>query len=90
MTPLATMNLGIPEVATKVGGNPEIVVPNKSGFLVANDQQAEFSAAMTALAADAMSRKKMGLKAETQIFSRFASSVMADNYRRLSTRLTGV
>jgi glycosyltransferase involved in cell wall biosynthesis len=89
MTLLETMSLGIPSVATEVGGTPEIVVHAESGYLVPNDQQDQFFSAMKSLAEDPGLRRKMGQNAKRIFLQRFDSSVMADKYLRLYTRITG-
>jgi glycosyltransferase involved in cell wall biosynthesis len=83
------MSLGIPSVATEVGGTPEIVVHAESGYLVPNDQQDQFFSAMKSLAEDPGLRRKMGQNAKRIFLQRFDSSVMADKYLRLYTRITG-
>lgn len=49
MTLLEAMSLGIPAVATHVGGNPEIVVDGQTGFLTENNNQEAFLSAMLQL-----------------------------------------
>lgn len=49
MTLLEAMSLGIPAVATNVGGNPEIVVDGQTGFLTESNNKEEFLSAMLKL-----------------------------------------
>lgn len=49
MTLLEAMSLGIPAVATHVGGNPEIVVDGQTGFLTENNNKEAFLSAMLKL-----------------------------------------
>lgn len=49
MTLLEAMSLGIPAVATRVGGNPEIVVDGQTGFLTENNNKEAFVSAMLVL-----------------------------------------
>ncbi|MEQ5814953.1 glycosyltransferase [Marinobacter sp. NFXS11] len=52
MTLLEAMSLGIPAVATHVGGNPEIVVDGQTGFLTQNNNKEAFLSAMLRLLED--------------------------------------
>lgn len=49
MTLLEAMSLGIPAVATHVGGNPEIVIDGQTGFLTENNNKEAFLSAMLKL-----------------------------------------
>ena len=51
---------GLPIVATKVGGNPEIVQNGENGFLVPPNEPGKMADAIEALAVDANLRVKLG------------------------------
>jgi glycosyltransferase involved in cell wall biosynthesis len=56
--------VGTPVIATAVGGVPEIVEPGVSGLLVPPGDEGAFAAAMSELAADEATRRRMGAEAE--------------------------
>jgi glycosyltransferase involved in cell wall biosynthesis len=57
---LEAMGVGLPVVATRVGGNPELVVDGVTGLLVPPGDPDAMGTAMAALAADPVLRQRMG------------------------------
>ena len=57
---LEAMAAGLPVVATRVGGNAELIEHERSGLLVAPGEVAPLRAALAALASDAALRKRLG------------------------------
>jgi glycosyltransferase involved in cell wall biosynthesis len=88
MTLLETMSLGIPSVATAVGGNPEIVDQYKTGVLVPNDDVMAFATCMLRLAESPSLRYQLGNGAKTRFNERYSASLMAESYYRLYTGIT--
>nr|WP_100639802.1 glycosyltransferase [Marinobacter salexigens] len=80
MTLLEAMSLGIPTVATNVGGNPEILEDGGSGVLVPSDDAASFHQAILLLTTDEDSRKEKSKAATSAFRNRFSSEIMADQY----------
>ena len=80
MTLLEAMSLGIPTVATRVGGTPEIVDDNVTGLLVDSDDLTGFTHAIETLLADAALRKTLGAAASATFAERFSASTMAEQY----------
>ena len=80
MTLLEAMSLGLPTVATKAGGNPEIVVDGETGLLTAVGQPQEFAAAIATTIADEALRKKFGVSARQYFERRFSAASMANAY----------
>jgi glycosyltransferase involved in cell wall biosynthesis len=60
---LESMGVGTPVVATRAGGNPELVEHGASGLLVPPDDPRQLADAMQKILADATLRKRMGDKA---------------------------
>ncbi|RBW49728.1 glycosyltransferase [Marinobacter sp. F3R11] len=83
MTLLEAMSLGIPSVATRVGGNPEIVNHGITGILTEPDQSSAFSTAMNKLYQDPVFRKLQGKAAQKRFFEKFSSEVMVCLYRKI-------
>lgn len=67
---LLAMGAGVPVVASRVGGLPEIVVEGETGWLVDNDPK-EVSAALRALVSDPYRARLMGDRARQYVASRF-------------------
>ncbi len=80
MTLLEAMSLGIPGVATRVGGNPEIVVDGETGVLVDSDDYEGFAGAMVRLATDRETREKMSSAAAERFRACFSAERMAEQY----------
>ncbi len=59
-TILEAMATGLPVVATRVGGNPELVTPGENGLLVPRGDPRELAAAMARLLDDPALRRRMG------------------------------
>ena len=54
------MAVGLPVVASRVGGIPEAVLDGRTGILVAKESPTELADALETLASDAARRKSMG------------------------------
>ena len=80
MTLLEAMSLGIPSVATRVGGNPEIVVDGETGFLVESDDAEGFAGAMVRLATEPETCQKFSDAAVSRFRDRFSAARMAEEY----------
>jgi glycosyltransferase involved in cell wall biosynthesis len=81
MTLLEAMSLGIPTVATRVGGTPEIVEDKETGFLIESDNQEAFTRAIKNLLDQPEQRKKMGSAAKARFEQRFSVKQMVDQYQ---------
>lgn len=64
---LEAMACGKPVVATRVGGNPELVVPDETGILVPPSDPAALGQAVRRLASDAALRREMGARGRARI-----------------------
>ncbi len=73
---LEAMAAGLPIIATRVGGIPELVEDGKTGFLVDPGDSAAFAAAVIKLLQDKSLRQKMGLEARKKIRCNYTSKKM--------------
>ena len=73
-TILETMALGIPNVVTAVGGNPELVIDGQTGFLVQSGDPAALATAVNRLLADDKLRQEMGKAAQKRVVENFSVS----------------
>jgi glycosyltransferase involved in cell wall biosynthesis len=80
LTILEAMAAGLPVVATRVGGNPEII-DAECGRLVPSRQPAAIAAALSELGADAGMRTELGRAARRRVEERFTLDRMVREYR---------
>ncbi len=88
MTLLEAMSLGIPAVATRVGGNPEIVVDGKTGLLSAPDSVPEFAGAINKLITDKSLRHQLSRESMATFRRAFSLEKMVASYELLYDRAT--
>lgn len=81
MTIIEAMGTGLPVVATRVGGVPDMLTDGESGILTENIPEA-VAEALEKLAKDSTLREKMGKNAILES-KRFSSETMAENYVRV-------
>lgn len=68
---LEAMAAGLPVVATRVGGVPELVVPGETGLLVDRGDPAALANAIEQLSLDAPLRRRLGAQGRARAFDRF-------------------
>jgi glycosyltransferase involved in cell wall biosynthesis len=88
LTLLEAMAVGLPVIATAVGGNPEVVVDGVTGRLTPAGNPHAFAAALCELAADPDSWGEYGLAGRARVVSEFDIRRMVDEYEDLYLRLT--
>jgi len=76
-----------PVVATAVGGIPEVVVPDKSAFLVPPGDAVALSQACLRLAADSVTRHSMGQAGLERVVARYGIDAMIDRTAELYAKL---
>lgn len=86
---LEAMVAGRPVVATRVGGNAELVVNGETGFLVESKDSEALAAAICTLLGNRAMREEFCRKAVTRAQERFSARQIADNYRALYNDLLG-
>jgi glycosyltransferase involved in cell wall biosynthesis len=72
-----------PVVATNVGGLAEIVVPDRTGFLVEAKNAGMLAKKITILLEDEVLRKQMGGAGRKLVEDRYSLYAMIDNYQNL-------
>jgi len=83
MTLLEAMSLKIPAVATRVGGNPEIVADGITGLLVEPNMANSFALAIEELERDPVRRSTMGSAASESFEKRFSAGSMVYQYCKI-------
>jgi glycosyltransferase involved in cell wall biosynthesis len=80
LTLLEAMARGLPVVATRVGGNPEVVVEGETGLLVPPRAPAELAAAMVHLLRSPDTRRRMGQAGRCRVEQHFDVRRMVAEY----------
>jgi glycosyltransferase involved in cell wall biosynthesis len=88
-TIMESMAAGKPMVATRVGGNAELVQDGVTGFLVRPRDAVGLAAAVQRLLEDPALAKSMGARAKIRIAQRFSVEAMVEGTERLYDELTG-
>ena len=83
VTLLEAMASGVPAVVTDVGGNREIVLDGKSGYLVPIDDDALLAQKVVVLLEDSVLPTQMGSVAKQRILEYFSVDGMISGYRQL-------
>lgn len=90
ITLLESMRHGVPVVATRVGGNPEVVGHGETGFLVPPRDPESFAAEVVRLLRDAELRARFGHRAREVVREAFCledvAAAYGDLYDQLSAR----
>jgi glycosyltransferase involved in cell wall biosynthesis len=84
---LEAMRGGLPVVATRVGGIPEVVVDSVTGLLVGPDDPGALAGAIGALLPDARRREAMGSAGRSRVAERFGLATMVAAYEDLYARI---
>lgn len=82
---LEAMRAGLPVIATRVGGTPEVVVDGETGILVPDGDAAAMVRAMEQLIASPAQRRHMGEQGHAHMHREFAIHAIADKYFSLYT-----
>lgn len=88
-TILEALASGLPVVATRVGGNPELVVDGVTGSLVPPRDAAALAAAVAEYLDDGPLRRAHGKAARARAVECFSLDRMVNGYRRLYAELAG-
>tara|TARA_B100000214_G_C23969930_1_gene629574 strand:- start:52 stop:1158 length:1107 start_codon:yes stop_codon:yes gene_type:complete len=80
MTLLEAMSLGIPTIATRVGGTPEIVIEGETGLLIESDDLLGFTSAIRLLLEQPDKLSSMAQQAKRRFKERFSARQMVDEY----------
>ena len=80
---LEAMSVGLPIVATRVGGNVEVVEDHRTGLLVSPGTPSELAEAIIALASDPERSRRMGLAGRQRVEDCFDVRRMVCDYEQL-------
>jgi glycosyltransferase involved in cell wall biosynthesis len=83
ITILESMRHGVPVVATRVGGNPELVREGRTGFLVPPRDTERFSAAVVQLLRDRALRERFGAEAKSVVRRDFTLERVVESYAEI-------
>ncbi|HZP83322.1 MAG TPA: glycosyltransferase family 4 protein [Chthonomonadaceae bacterium] len=86
MAIIEAMAMGKPVVATRAGGNPELIADQETGLLIERTPEA-LALALVALLSDAGRRRQMGAAARQRAVTRFSAGVMACQIEHLYQEL---
>lgn len=84
---MEAMSLGIPVVASKVGGIPDVIIDGVNGFLCDSGDIAGFSARVQQLCEDRQLRMAMGEKAREHAVHHLDVNKMLDDYHHAFARV---
>jgi glycosyltransferase involved in cell wall biosynthesis len=84
---LESMAAGLPMVVTDVGGNAELVIDGKTGFVVPPHDASSLAAAILRLARDAGLRQTLGNNARRRVAEQFSFRASVDQYCSLYEEL---
>lgn len=88
LTLLEAMAVGLPVVATAVGGNPEIVVPGETGELVPAGDSLSLAAAIVTMCRNPSQWSTMGARGRARVAEHFDVRRMAKDYEQLYRNLS--
>jgi glycosyltransferase involved in cell wall biosynthesis len=83
MTLLEAMATGLPCIATDVGGNPEIVKDDETGFLIPSDNETVLAEKIIALLTDENMIKRMGKAGRRRFEENFTVEKMVCSYQSM-------
>jgi sugar transferase (PEP-CTERM/EpsH1 system associated) len=82
-TILEAMAIGLPVIATAVGGNPELVTDGVTGVLVPARDRHALAAAIARYATDAETRRRHGSAGQERVLREFTLRAMVERYLSL-------
>jgi L-malate glycosyltransferase len=80
---LEAMSHGVPAVVTDVGGNPEVIVEEETGYLVPSDDDALMAVRILELLKDKEMAAEFGKNSRERVMQHFSFQGMMDEYMKL-------
>jgi glycosyltransferase involved in cell wall biosynthesis len=90
ITLIEAMGAGIPIVATRVGGNAEVVTDQKTGYLIQNDDAQEMADKLSTLLQDEHLRQMMGRAGYQRTHKIFSLDKTVNTYTELYFKVSGL
>jgi len=87
LTAIESLALGVPVVASRVGGLPDVVVDGRTGLLVPPGDAGAVAAAISELLADPARAQALGRAGREHVEQQFTVERMVDGYRRVYEEL---
>jgi glycosyltransferase involved in cell wall biosynthesis len=87
---LEAMASARPVVATRVGGNPELIVDGETGILVPSEDSRALAVSIAGLLLDRDCSKNLGQEGRARVKMRFHLSLMLNEYRKLYEEALGI
>ena len=87
LTAMEALALGVPVVASRVGGLPEVVADGSTGLLVPPGDAAAIAGAVTRLLDDPVLARSLAAAGTRRVEERFALDQMVEGYLRLYREL---
>jgi len=84
---LEAMASGKPVIATRVGGNPELILDGKTGFLVPPAEPDKLAEKIIFLLKDEKLSMKMGEEGKKRVKEKFSLETMVKNYEELYSKV---
>jgi len=84
---LEAMSMGLPAVATRVGGVPEVLAENTEGLVVPPGDAVALAEALARLLGDRALRERLGQAARARVERSFASEAICSRYQALYREL---
>jgi glycosyltransferase involved in cell wall biosynthesis len=83
MTLIEAMAAGVPIVASRVGGTPEIIENNRTGSVIPLDEPSKWVKEIKSIIKDDQKRKDMAETAKYEVKKRFSLNSMVDRYEKV-------
>jgi len=80
---LEAMAMSLPVVATDVGGNPELIIPDQNGYLVHSQDPEGLAEAISTLLRNLDQRIRMGKTSRKMVEQKYKLEIMIRNYENL-------
>ena len=89
MTVIEAMSCALPVVASEVGGIPESVVPETTGYLCDPSDIDCFTARLEELGSNPELRREMGTAGRERVINRYSQSVLVEKFEEVVERIAG-
>ena len=89
MALLEAMAAGKPVVATKVGGNSELILDGDTGFLIDSESPESISDRVVQVLRDKVQAGGMGDRGRRRVHDKFSFRAMVDRYQSYYEQATG-